>query len=202
MLLKLNVPTNKYHSNRITLSSTLGKISLANQRKADNLNQGQQRLNDLAQLAINNAGAGLWEWNLERDELYLSPEWKKMIGYKEQDIVNIPQSWLGRIHPEDIERFSAAFDIQNISGDHPIDIEYRIRHRDGTYLWMHLLGKRIQGEDLGNQYFCGLQISIDTAKRFEIEVLKNKSMDSLTGVSNRMVFMSQLGHEFNLTKRL
>ena len=51
-------------------------------------------------LAARGANDGLWDWNLKNNEIYYSPRWKSMLGFKEEEIGNSPDEWLKRVHPD------------------------------------------------------------------------------------------------------
>ena len=50
-------------------------------------------------LAVGGANDGLWDWKLETNVIYLSPRWKFLLGYGENEIGNSPEEWFNRIHP-------------------------------------------------------------------------------------------------------
>ena len=55
-------------------------------------------------LVMRGANDGLWDWNLETDEVYYSPRWKTMLGYAENELENHLDTWSKLVHPEDKER--------------------------------------------------------------------------------------------------
>jgi PAS domain S-box-containing protein len=52
-------------------------------------------------LAIKGANDGLWDWNLVTNDIYFSPRWKSIIGYKDNEIVNSVESFFALVHPDD-----------------------------------------------------------------------------------------------------
>ncbi|MEE8544167.1 MAG: PAS domain S-box protein, partial [Gammaproteobacteria bacterium] len=52
-------------------------------------------------LAVRGANDGLWDWNLETNEVYYSHRWKAMLGFEDADIENTPSAWLDRVHRDD-----------------------------------------------------------------------------------------------------
>jgi PAS domain-containing protein len=76
---------------------------------------------------------GLWEWSLVSDTVYYSSQWKRQLGYEDSAIAPDFEAWRSRIHPDDVERAIAAIG-EYLRGQAPhLEIEYRCRHKDGTY---------------------------------------------------------------------
>ena len=46
---------------------------------------------------------GLWDWDLEKNEIYLSPRWFEILAIEETKHP-APDTWFERIHPEDLTR--------------------------------------------------------------------------------------------------
>jgi PAS domain S-box-containing protein len=91
--------------------------------------------NQLQQI-IQATHVGLWDWDMLDNLVWYSPEWKKMIGYKDHEISNDYSEWGSRIHPDDLERVTNTIQscIDNLKPD--CRIEYRLYHKNGSYLWI------------------------------------------------------------------
>jgi PAS domain S-box-containing protein len=99
------------------------------QRTNDELRESQSR----TRLLISASEVGLWDWNLVTSEVYFSPEWKQQLGHTDEDLANLYEEWETRLHPEDLQTTLAAVD-DYIDGRVPeFDLEYRLRHKDGTW---------------------------------------------------------------------
>ena len=87
-------------------------------------------------LAIKGSDDGLWDWNIETNEMFFSTRWKQMLGYAEHEITNHCQEWEQRVHPGDLEQ--VKLNIYNyLQGNiSEYAMEYRLRHKDGSYLWI------------------------------------------------------------------
>lgn len=92
----------------------------------------EERLN----LVMRATNDGIWDWNTRTDQVYYSPRWKSMLGYKEEEIANNNDAWRALIHPDDYER-AMARSKEDAGGTEPEYIlEHRLRHKDGSYRWI------------------------------------------------------------------
>jgi two-component system, sensor histidine kinase and response regulator len=87
-------------------------------------------------LALEAAGDGVWDWDLESSRVFFSPRWKSMLGYREDEIGGTLDEWDRRVHPEDRERTNA--DIKrHLSGETPQYVnEHRVLCKDGSWKWI------------------------------------------------------------------
>ena len=86
--------------------------------------------------AIEGAGDGVWDRDLQTGQETYSRRWKEMLGYAEDEILPDHQEWEGRIHPDDRVAVLAS-DAEYIAGKAPsYEIECRLRCKDGTYKWI------------------------------------------------------------------
>ncbi len=54
--------------------------------------------------AMQAANDGLWDWDLETDKVYYSPRWKSMLGYEEEELSGVLDSFTTLVHPNDRQR--------------------------------------------------------------------------------------------------
>ena len=94
------------------------------------------RAQDQFELVIRGTDAGIWDWNLLTNEVYLSPRWKSMLGFEDHEIQNRFEAWESRIHPEDHSRALATFRDYMAGKLAHYELEHRLRHRDGNYRWV------------------------------------------------------------------
>ncbi|GGO23585.1 PAS domain-containing protein [Deinococcus humi] len=96
-----------------------------------------RRSQDQYELAVRGSNDGLWEWNVAGGDVYYSPRWKGMLGYGSQDLEDHLGTWEGLLHPDDRERVLRHI-AQHVEGPGDLlEFEGRLRHRDGTYRWIH-----------------------------------------------------------------
>ncbi len=116
--------------------------------------------------SVDGSGRGLWDWNLETDEVYLSPQWKKMLGYKESEIKNDLEEWRSRVHPDDMDNVMADLDV-HFKGETQLYInEHRLRCKNGEYKWIRDRGKVLSWNKQGDPVrIIGTHTDIDAQKR-------------------------------------
>jgi PAS domain S-box-containing protein len=87
-------------------------------------------------LAALGANDGIWDWDFETGEAYVSPRWKSMLGYGENEMKDVIGEWKRAIHPDDYD--DAMLHLHNyLEGGAPeYRMEYRLRHKDGSYRWI------------------------------------------------------------------
>jgi PAS domain S-box-containing protein len=90
--------------------------------------------------AVRAANVGLWDWDLAANRVFYSAEWKKQIGYCEEEIGDDFKEWSSRVHPDDLE--AALERVQNCVDEKCTDYrtEFRFRHKDGSYRWIQARG--------------------------------------------------------------
>lgn len=89
------------------------------------------------ELATNAAGMGLWEWDLRSKSVYFSKEWKRQIGYRDEEIPNRFEEWQNRLHPDDVKPCLQRVRAYLKNPSRPHEMEFRFRHKSGHYLWIY-----------------------------------------------------------------
>jgi len=149
----------KQRRNRALLSSMRSQQSttLSNTEKA--LRESQERY----ELAVKGSCAGLWDWNIKTSELYWSPRVKEIMGIKDMHFVPNFNVFEKRIHPEDHTRTMGLLN-RHLSERVPYDIEYRLRHDKGHYIWVIARGQAIWDDDGKPTRMAGSVYDITTRK--------------------------------------
>lgn len=131
-------------------------------------------------LVVEEVKAGYWDWDLNTGTVYLSPEWKRQIGFEENELLNRREEWECRVHPDD--RVSVLEAAENyIAGLLPVfELEFRLRHKDGLYRWIHTRGGLLR--DQNNRPFRMLGINLDITdykKQKELRERRDKMEQSV-----------------------
>jgi diguanylate cyclase (GGDEF)-like protein/PAS domain S-box-containing protein len=123
--------------------------------------------------------------------VYTSPQIEAMLGYSVADWVENHDLFVELLHPEDRERVLAAHQRTHATRE-PLFIEYRLRTRDGRYLWVQ--DEARVASDGGDWVLQGYLLDI-TARREAEEQLRHQAFhDALTGLANRSLFTNRVEH--------
>lgn len=88
---------------------------------------------DIIKTAFEDAGNGLWEWNLKNNKVRFSKMWKIMLGYETTQLGDDIYDWKRMLHPDDREDAFNALSSLRKKRSKISKCEYRILHSDGTY---------------------------------------------------------------------
>ncbi|CAM2067966.1 Response regulator [Sulfidibacter corallicola] len=88
---------------------------------------------------------GLWSWDLQNGQVNFSTRWKKIIGHETDEIENNLDEWFSRIHPADFEMVSSRLRGHQARESSHFEADYRMKHKDGSYHWVHDFGVAIFG---------------------------------------------------------
>ena len=131
----------------------------------DALTRSEERLN----LALSAASMGLWDWNLVTNQVYFSPIWSTMLGYEEDELPQELETWESLQHPDDREISIEAVQevIKNREGS--FEIEFRLKKKDGTYVWIRSVGKAVSFDAEGNTTrLTGIHEDVNDKKKEEM----------------------------------
>ncbi|MBS0015894.1 MAG: PAS domain-containing protein [Arthrospira sp. SH-MAG29] len=129
-------------------TACLGVSSLIHERKQAQLALQESELR--LHLALEASNTGIWDWNIQTNEVTFNANWRAMLGYGEDEIANDINEWESRIHPEDLQ---AVYDDINRHLKGEVDFyrnEQRLRCKDGSYKWILDQGRVVEWDEAGN----------------------------------------------------
>jgi len=139
------------------------------------LRESQARL----ALVVEEVKAGYWDWDLNTRSVFLSPEWKRQIGFEDSELSSHWVEFEDRLHPDDRASVMAA--TQNyIAGRLPVfELQFRLRHKNGSYRWIHSRGSLLSDQNNHPYRMLGLNLDItDFIKTKEISKQRDKLEES------------------------
>lgn len=181
-------------------------LSLGTVQDITNLQQAEEALKESEErwkFALEGSGDGVWDWNLQSGEMYLSRQEMTVLGYEGEEATHTHiDVWEARQHPHDRPiRKQAIADY--LSGKAPLyTCEFRTQARDGSWRWILARGIVVSHTADGKPLrMIGTHSDISERKRVEAELIHLATTDVLTGVANRRHFMEELETELSRTKR-
>ncbi len=131
--------------------------------------------------AVVASNAGVWRIDLdpqrphyEPNYVYISPQLKALIGFKDDELPNSRSVWQSRILPEDQERVRQTYQAHADGHTNTFQVDYRIRHRDGGVRWLTSRGKLYRDEYNRPTRWAGIDWDITDRKRLEEELAEAK----------------------------
>ncbi|MET0006010.1 MAG: EAL domain-containing protein [Candidatus Thiodiazotropha sp.] len=125
-------------------------------------------------LALKGANDGLWDWNLETDEVYYSRQWKSMLGFEEDELEHHLDTWASLVHPDDKERVLKTVDDHLSGNADSFEVEMRMRHKDGHEVVVlsraFLVNRASDGKAIR---LVGTHVDITERKKTESYLAKN-----------------------------
>ncbi|MCF7689263.1 MAG: PAS domain-containing protein [Cephaloticoccus sp.] len=128
---------------------------------------------DSAALLAAPGGLAFFDLNPLTGAARYSPAWKKTLGFVEAELSNTYGTWLDLIHPEDSAAAPDQIGRRMNQGTHPFDVEFRMKHRRGHFVWIHCLGLLIINAAGLVERVAGIIIDITERKEIEDASLAN-----------------------------
>jgi PAS domain S-box-containing protein len=152
------------------LSVLIWQNALALNRMHDTRELDQARLRESdgrLKLAVKSSNVGLWDWHVQDNRLYLSPEWKSQLGYGEDELSDCFDEWESRVHPDDKTRVLRHVEQYFHCSDSGYEEEFRLRHRDGSYRWIYARGELLRDAAGKPKRMAGCHVDITERKHAE-----------------------------------
>ncbi len=143
-------------------------------------------------LAITGADEIVFDWDVTRDHIYVSPECEHILQIRQGSLEGPAVSWLAVIHPQDQARYRATLDAVIEQKRGRVNLEFRLRGADGGYFWFKLRARPVIGADGEIIRIVGTLSDISDAKHAEDRLLHDAVHDHLTGLPNRQLFLDRL----------
>ncbi len=122
-------------------------------------------------VAVAGSDDGIWEWDYVNGVAFGSQRGREIMGLPPGPETQPLPSWQvemeGQLHPDDVARRNAAI-ADHLAGRSPAYVgDFRVRHPDGNYRWVHVHGRCMRDEQGRPLRMAGSAIDIDARKRTE-----------------------------------
>ncbi|MFT7243432.1 MAG: PAS domain S-box-containing protein [Candidatus Azotimanducaceae bacterium] len=137
--------------------------------------EGQARL----AIAMQIANIGHWDWDIISGEVDFSAEWKAHLGFAEDELSNKFEEFESRVHPDDrlgvLRAAEAARDDPAVG----YATDFRLRHKDGSYRWMHAKALMILDSQGVPVRMIGAHVDLTEQKFAEQQAFRSQRLESL-----------------------
>lgn len=156
----------------------------------ENLRLSEERFD----LAVRGSGAGIWDWpDLEVDGIWWSPRIFEMLGYTERELDPLSGDWKRLVIAEDqanLEQMTQEHLLNRV----PYDIEYRMTHKDGHWVWVRSRGSAVWDENGRAVRMAGYVQDITDRKEAESENRRlNEYYRAITHTVNEAIIVMDPG---------
>jgi diguanylate cyclase (GGDEF)-like protein/PAS domain S-box-containing protein len=153
---------------------------------------------ELFQIVTENAADMIALVDVKGRRLYNSPAYKRILGYSAFELGET--SAFEQIHPDDrFKVLEAAREARSTGVGRKLD--YRIRHKDGTWRVLESIAGTIRDEKGEVSKLVIVNRDITERKKAEEQAEHNSFHDVLTGLPNRRLFLDRLQHVFDRAQR-
>jgi diguanylate cyclase (GGDEF)-like protein/PAS domain S-box-containing protein len=137
------------------------------------------KLEERTNLSQASANDGLWDFDVENNEVYFSPRWKAMLGYADDDMRESPD-WRSLVHPDDLSRVQAAI-RDHVAGKTPtFESTHRMRHRNGEWRWVSSRATARVDKHGRLLRLVGVELDITERKIYEEALFREKESAQIT----------------------
>ena len=126
-------------------------------------------LKERMELALLGNKDGLWDWNILEDSVYFSPRWKEMLGYREDELENNFSNWESNVHPEDLPDVMIRVEKSLEKKTEYFESTYRMKHKEGHWLWILDRGKPLFDEDGKAYRMIGTHTDVTAEKVMQLK---------------------------------
>jgi len=152
--------------------------------------------------ALEGAGDGVWDWNMQTSEVFRSTRWKEIYGYTADEIGTTAQDGRKLIHPDDLQH--AIEDIHAyLEGKTSLFVsEFRLLCKDGSWKWTLSRGMVVSRSADGKPLrMIGTHTDITARKEAEAQIMRLAHFDGITGLPNRVLFIDRFKQELKKAHR-
>lgn len=148
-------------------------------------------------LALAGADLGLWEVSLATGRLNVDERWCGMLGCASPALVPTLEGWVALLHPSDRAKLRDGL-AACVSGEKSaLDLEYRARHSDGSWVWVMARGNLIDSDPYGVPILAGGTVQdVSARKKIELQLAKNEYGLTITleSIGDAVISTDAFGH--------
>jgi len=135
---------------------------------------------------------GTWEWHIPSGRTVFNERWAEVLGYTLEDLSPVSiQTWYELVHPDDLAKSNEMLE-RHFNGELDYyDVEVRMRHKDGHWVWIQDRGKLISRTTDGQPLLmAGTHTDITRRKQSELEAQRMSRLYATLSQTNQAIIRS------------
>jgi len=88
------------------------------------------------EMALKGSKTSILDWDFTDDSLYISPSWKEMLGFRDDELRNETFTWYKRVHPNDKKSVFTLLRKHQENKIKYFEFNHRLKHKDGHWVWV------------------------------------------------------------------
>jgi PAS domain S-box-containing protein len=150
------------------------------------IEENLKRMNERFSLSTRAARLGVWDWNLQKNELLWDDRMYELYGVRREDFAGAYEAWLKGIHPDDRE-MSDEISKQAQRGEREYDTEFRVVWPDGSVHYLKAYGQFVRDAEGKPLRMTGVNFDITVLKQAEDALRREQAL------LNRIMATSPVG---------
>ncbi|MGI1678780.1 MAG: response regulator [Cellvibrionaceae bacterium] len=147
------------------------------------------------ELAMQSSSHGIWDYDLSKKKLFISPHYFKNLGYDLSEVDSSVRFIETITHPDDKNLLSKEAMKFYGSSDSTIEVEVRQREKSGRYIWILSRGKVVKRDEKGRPVrITGINTEIDIQKK-ALKELEEIRQISVAENKSKSEFLERMSHE-------
>lgn len=173
----------------LALNAFLLSAHQGRSRAEASLKESQERF----ALAVDGAQDGIFDWDLQNQTLFCSPQFFRMLGYEKPRALKI-EDFTAWVHPDDHDKSWAAITRAEFRGKAEYSQEFRMRHQSGRWVWIQARGRVLFDSQLHPSRIVGAHTDISQIVRANEKLQAEKELAQQANQAKSQ-FLAHMSHE-------
>ncbi len=166
----------------INITSDEVKEQGKNLKESNHLNQ---QLKERMSLALRGSKTSVLDWDFTDNSIYISPSWKEMLGFTDEELPNSITTWSDRVHPYDKKIVLSLLRKHQSENIKYFENTHRLKHKEGHWVWVLGRAQILYDENSKKVRMIGTHTDITEEKELQLKYFYQSQMieqinDSIT----------------------